>query len=99
MVIIASDGNLGAFVDSIGKLFLGHVQTFSGKVRNTPGISRRCYVHPVVPESYLDGTLVEQLGRQAEQKLTTEVRKLPADEAAVLMLLRQTLSRRACKKA
>jgi hypothetical protein len=45
------------------------------------------------------GPWFEQLGRQAEQKLTTEVRKLPADEAAVLMLLRQTLSRRACKKA
>jgi hypothetical protein len=33
LVIIASDGNLGAFVDSAGKLFLGHVQAFSGRVR------------------------------------------------------------------
>jgi hypothetical protein len=33
LVIIATDGNLGAFVDSSGKLFLGHIQMFSGRVR------------------------------------------------------------------
>lgn len=33
LVLIASDGNLGAFVDRSGRLFLGHVQAFSGKVR------------------------------------------------------------------
>ena len=31
LVIIASDGNLGAFVDSSGKLFLGHIQAFKWK--------------------------------------------------------------------
>ena len=56
-------------------------------------ICRRCYVHPVVLESYLDGTLVDQLRREAERKLVTGVKKLPPDEAAVLMLLQQTLSR------
>jgi DNA topoisomerase-1 len=53
----------------------------------------------VVLESYLDGTLVDHLKRRAEQKLTIGVRKLPPDEAAVLMLLQQTLSRRPRKKA
>ena len=33
LVIVATDGNLGAFVDSSGKAFLGHVQAFSGAVR------------------------------------------------------------------
>jgi DNA topoisomerase I len=66
---------------------------------NTPAICRRCYVHPVVLDSYLDGTLVDQLKRRAEQKLTTAVKTLRPDEAAVLMLLQQTLSRRSRKKA
>ena len=35
LTILATDGNLGAFIDDAGKLFLGHVQLFSGKVRGT----------------------------------------------------------------
>ena len=69
------------------------VEAVARMLGNTPAICRRCYVHPVVLESYLDGTLVDQLKRQAEQKLVTGVKKLPPDEAAVLMLLQQTLSR------
>jgi hypothetical protein len=33
LVLIASNGSLGVFVDSSGKLFLGHVEFFSGKVK------------------------------------------------------------------
>jgi len=75
------------------------VEAVARMLGNTPAICRRCYVHPVVLESYLDGTLVDQLRRQAEQKLVTGVKKLPPDEAAVLMLLQQTLSRGPRKKA
>jgi DNA topoisomerase I len=74
------------------------VEAVARMLGNTPAICRRCYVHPVVLESYLDGTLVDQLRRQAEQKLVTGVKKLPPDEAAVLMLLQQTLSRGPRKK-
>lgn len=75
------------------------VEAVARMLGNTPAICRRCYVHPVVLESYLDGTLVDQLKRQAEEKLVTGVKKLPPDEAAVLMLLQQTLSRGPRKKA
>jgi DNA topoisomerase-1 len=80
------------------KNLLQAVEAVARMLGNTPAICRRCYVHPVVLESYLDGRLVDQLKRQAEQKLATEVRKLPPDEAAVLMLLQQTLSQRGGKK-
>jgi hypothetical protein len=33
VILIASDGNLGVFTDSKGRMFLGHVQMFSGRVR------------------------------------------------------------------
>ena len=75
------------------------VEAVARMLGNTPAICRRCYVHPVVLDSYLDGTLVDQLKRRAEQKLISGIRKLPPDEAAVLMLLQQTLSRRPRKKA
>ncbi len=80
------------------KNLLQAVEAVARMLGNTPAICRRCYVHPIVLESYLDGTLVEQLKRQAEQKLATDVKKLPPDEAAVLMLLQQTLTRRPRKK-
>ena len=80
------------------KNLLQAVEAVARMLGNTPAICRRCYVHPVVLESYLDGTLVDQLKRQAEQKLATGVRKLPPDEAAVLMLLQQTLSRATSEK-
>ena len=75
------------------------VEAVARMLGNTPAICRRCYVHPVVLDSYLDGTLVDQLKRRAEQKLISAIRKLPPDEAAVLMLLQQTLSRRPRKRA
>ena len=80
------------------KNLLHAVEAVARMLGNTPAICRRCYVHPVVLESYLDGTLVDQLKRRAEQKLATGVKSSP-DEAAVLMLLQQTLSRRLRKKA
>jgi hypothetical protein len=30
LVLMATDGNLGVFADSNGKLMLGHIQNFSG---------------------------------------------------------------------
>ena len=80
------------------KNLLRAVEAVARMLGNTPAICRRCYVHPVVLESYLNGTLVDQLKRQDEQKLATGVKRLPPDEAAVLMLLHQTLSRRSRKK-
>ena len=69
------------------------VEAVARMLGNTPAICRRCYVHPVVLDSYLDGTLLEQLRRRAERKLATQLRKLTPEEAAVLMLLQQTLSK------
>ena len=59
------------------KNLLHAVEAVARMLGNTPAICRRCYVHPVVLESYLDGTLVDQLKRRAEQKLATGVKRLP----------------------
>jgi DNA topoisomerase I len=62
---------------------------------NTPAICRRCYVHPVILKTYLDGSLVERLRKQAEQRLARGIRNFRPEEAAVLRLLQQSLSRSA----
>ena len=58
---------------------------------NTPSVCKKCYVHPVILDSYLDGSLVRVLQNQAERELVNRVKKLRPEEAAVLALLRQRL--------
>ena len=59
------------------------------RLGNTRDVSRKCYVHPAVLESYLDGTLLEgSAGAAAPQ-----VRGLSRHEAAVLALLEGRVGR------
>jgi DNA topoisomerase-1 len=68
------------------------IESVARMLGNTPAICRRCYVHPIVLDTYLDGSF-ERLKAQAEHKLATGIRHLRPEEAAVLMLLQQTLSK------
>ena len=52
---------------------------------NTPAICRKCYVHPMVLESYLSGHLIEGLKIEEAE----EVRDFDEDERAVLHFLRR----------
>lgn len=55
----------------------------SSQLGNTPTICRKCYVHPVVVEAYLDGRLPE-LWAEASQ-----IHEDEADEVAVARLLKE----------
>ena len=70
------------------------VEAVARMLGNTPAICRRCYVHPVVLDTYLDGTLVRRLKKCAEQKLARDIKSLRPEEAAVLMLLQGNLKSR-----
>jgi DNA topoisomerase-1 len=61
---------------------------------NTPTICRKCYVHPAVLETYLDGTLVAGLKSQTEQALAHAVNGLRSEERAVLIFLQERLARK-----
>jgi DNA topoisomerase-1 len=67
------------------------IEAVAGMLGNTPAICRKSYIHPVILDTYLEGSLVERLRRTVEQKLTRDIRRLRPDEAAVLMLLQQKL--------
>src|SRR5213075_1157181 len=58
---------------------------------NTPVICRKCYVHPAVLETYLDGSLIEGLKAKTEQVLEENLENLRSDEIAVLTFLRNRL--------
>jgi DNA topoisomerase-1 len=48
------------------------IEKVAARLGNTPAICRKCYVHPVVIDSYLDkGSLLLEVKSQAESELVT----------------------------
>jgi DNA topoisomerase-1 len=80
------------------------IESVAEKLGNTPSICRKCYVHPAVLESYLDGTMLEALQQRAREELAHDLHALKPEEAAVLGMLQQRLQapevkRKTAKKA
>ena len=71
------------------------VERVAARLGNTKAVCRKCYIHPAIIESYLDGSLARTLERAAERELRGSLGKLPPEEAAVLALLQQRLKSQA----
>jgi DNA topoisomerase-1 len=74
------------------KNILRAIESVAEKLGNTPSICRKCYVHPAVIESYLDGAVLEVLRERTEKELVEDLHALQPEEAAVLALLQQRLA-------
>ena len=68
------------------------IETVATRLGNTPSICRKCYVHPAVIASYLDGSLMDTLKQEVEQELLDGLDRLQPEEAAVLAFLQKRLS-------
>jgi DNA topoisomerase-1 len=75
------------------------IEKVSARLGNTPTICRKCYVHPEVLNSYMDGNLLLEIKSQAESELRSAVGSLKPEEAAVLALLRGRLAKEAQQSA
>ena len=71
------------------------IEKVSSRLGNTPTICRKCYVHPEILNSYIDGNLVLEIKSEAENALQSVVGSLKPEEAAVLAMLRGRLAREA----
>jgi len=69
------------------------IESVAQRLGNTPAVCRKCYVHPAIIESYMDGTMLDSLKKKAERTLTESLGKLRPEEAAVVGLLQQRLAR------
>ncbi|MDQ3344721.1 MAG: DNA topoisomerase IB [Chloroflexota bacterium] len=74
------------------KAIVGAIEKVAGQLGNTPAVSRACYVHPEVINSYLDGTLIDALSVRA-RGAGRGAHALRPEEAAVLGLLQARLAR------
>ncbi|MEO8456200.1 MAG: DNA topoisomerase IB [Chloroflexota bacterium] len=71
------------------------IEGVSQKLGNTPSVCRKCYVHPDILASYLDGDLPESLVSDDSAK----VRGLGAEESVVLAFLERRFSEQQKKSA
>ncbi|MDP9292732.1 MAG: DNA topoisomerase IB [Verrucomicrobiota bacterium] len=68
------------------------VQSVAKLLGNTPTVCKKCYVHPVVLDTYLDGSMIDTFEQRADEKIRTSLRRLKPHEAAVMVLLRSQLA-------
>jgi DNA topoisomerase-1 len=73
------------------------VESVAERLGNTKAVCRKCYIHPHIIDSYLGGTLIEQLQQKAE-KMLKPLHHLHPEEAAVLVLLTRRLGEESKKK-
>ena len=67
------------------------IERVAARLGNTKAVCRKCYIHPVIFDAYLDRSLLEVVQRRTEEELKTALPGLPAEEAAVLALLQQRM--------
>ena len=69
------------------------IEHVAERLGNTPSVCRKCYVHPAILESYVDGSMLDALRVKAEKELSGgHLASLKPEEAAVVGLLRARLS-------
>jgi DNA topoisomerase-1 len=69
------------------------IERVSSRLGNTPTICRKCYVHPEVFNSYLEGGLLLEIKEEVESELRKDLETLRPEEAAVLTLLEARIKR------
>jgi DNA topoisomerase-1 len=69
------------------------IENVAARLGNTPTICRKCYVHPEVLHSYLQGDLLLDIKEEVEEELRENLATLKPEEAAVLSMLEARLSR------
>ena len=74
------------------------IESVAERLGNTVAVCRKCYVHPAVIDSYLDGSTMATLKQRAEQTMRQSLHDLRPEEAAVVALLQERLSREMAAK-
>ena len=68
------------------------VESVAKRLGNTKAVCRKCYIHPAILDSYLDGSLIKSLEKRASAKLAKEIKSLKPEEAMVLTILQRRLA-------
>jgi DNA topoisomerase-1 len=69
------------------------IEKVAGKLGNTSTICCKCYVHPEVLNSYMDGNLVLELTSKVESELRSDVQSLKPEAAVTCAPARPSCER------
>jgi DNA topoisomerase-1 len=69
------------------------IEAVAGMLGNTRSVCRKSYIHPLIVDSYTDGSMAETLNRPASA-IRKIAPKLRADECATLAILQMRVTRR-----
>jgi DNA topoisomerase-1 len=69
------------------KRLLTVIEAVAGVLGNTRAVCRRSYIHPVVIDAYMDGSLTRRAGARRMRLVRSTSRGLRPDEMAVVLLL------------
>lgn len=72
------------------KNIVAAVESVAKRLGNTRAVCRKCYIHPVVLDAYLDGATIAVVAAKAQRLARTST--LTREETAVLALLRRRLT-------
>lgn len=67
------------------------IERVAARLGNTPTICRKCYIHPEVLNTYIEGSLLLHIKAEAENELRENLTRLRPAEAAVISLLEARL--------
>jgi Topoisomerase IB len=68
------------------------IAVVAARLGNTISVCRKCYVHPEVLSSYLEGTLLDSLQEMRKSEILANLKTLPHEEAPTLAFLQSHLS-------
>ena len=68
------------------------IQKVATRLGNTPTICRKCYIHPEIITTYIEGALLLEVKGKNDEELQDDLTILRSEEAAVLALLQNRLS-------
>ncbi|HET7716253.1 MAG TPA: DNA topoisomerase IB, partial [Bauldia sp.] len=69
------------------------IERVARRLGNTATICRKCYVHPAIVSSYLEGTLALRIEPPADTGRPDKLSQLRHEEVAVLSFLKRSLRR------
>lgn len=67
------------------------IEAVAQMLGNTPAVCRKCYVHPEVLNSYLEGATIATIEQKVSLRINSKLSDLKPEEAAVLVLLKRRL--------
>ena len=68
------------------------IKSVAQRLGNTPSVCRKCYVHPVVLNKYLNGEMMQEMETAVEREVDRKLHALQDEEHALLRLLEHTVA-------